>query len=123
MLLACLEVRDCEVVRICNAERDYVISGSALRYWLPTGLLHQGIEAVCCRTGADRAVTAEPGKLVFAETGFAAGQPPAGQPWDVLGLPDAANLLAKAAERLGAARGAPAVPPPAAGPDAPGGGG
>lgn len=110
VLLACIEVRDCEVVRICNAERDYVISGSALRYWLPTGLLHQGIEAFCCRTGTDRAVKAEPGKLVFAETGFGAGQPPAGKPWDVPGLPDAANLLRKAAERLGVPGSAPAVP-------------
>ena len=41
VLLACLEVRDCTVVRICNADRDYVISGSALRYWLPAGLLHE----------------------------------------------------------------------------------
>jgi len=110
VLLACLEVRDCEVVRICNAERDYVISGSALRYWLPTGLLHQGIEAICCRAGTDRAVKAEPGRLVFAETGFVGGQPSAGKPWDVLGLPDVANLLRRAAERLGAARSAPAVP-------------
>ena len=34
--LACLEVADCTVVRICNAERDYVLSGTALRYWYPS---------------------------------------------------------------------------------------
>jgi len=110
VLLAGIEVRDCEVVRICNAERDYVISGSALRYWLPTALLHQDIEAICCRAGTDRAVKAEPGRLVFAETGFVAGQPAAGMPWDLLGLPDVADLLRRAAERLGAPRPAPAVP-------------
>ena len=44
VLLACLEVADCTVVRICNAERDYVLSGSALRYWLPTSLLPRAVE-------------------------------------------------------------------------------
>jgi hypothetical protein len=102
VLLACLEVRDCAVVRICNAGRDYVISGSALRYWLPIGLLHEDIEAICCRVDTDRAVKAEPGRLVFAETGFVAGQAAPGKPWDRLGLPDVANLLFGATERLGA---------------------
>ncbi len=117
MLLACLEVCDCEVVRICNADRDYVISGSALRYWLPTGLLHQGVEAICCRAEASRDVArAEPGRLAFAEAGFGASEPAPGAPWELPGLPDAANLLLRTAQRLGAARAAPAAPqPPAAG--------
>src|SRR5262249_31234348 len=33
VLLACLEVKDCKVVRICNLERTFVISPTALRYW------------------------------------------------------------------------------------------
>jgi hypothetical protein len=117
VLLACLEVCDCTVVRICNAERDYVISGSALRYWLPTGLLHEGLESFCCPERCRDAARAEPGTLAFSEAGFGTGEPVAAAPWDLLGLPDPAHLLRDMMERVGAARAAPAVrqPPPAAG--------
>jgi hypothetical protein len=117
VLLACLEVRDCTVVRICNAERDYVISGSALRYWLPARLLHRGLEFLCCRPDRGRDVArAEPGRLAFSEAGFGTGEPAAAALRDLLGLPDATDLLRDAMERLGGAvRAAPAVPqaPPA----------
>jgi hypothetical protein len=113
VLLACLEVRDCTVVRICNAERDYVISGSALRYWLPAGLLHQGLEFLCCRPDRGRDVARiEPGRLAFSEAGFGTGEPAAAALRDLLGLPDATDLLRDAMERLGAVRAAPAVPQP-----------
>ena len=113
VLLACLEVCDCTVVRICNAERDYVVSGSALRYWLPTGLLHQGLESFCCCAERGRDVArAEPGRLAFAEAGFGAGEPVAAAPWDLLGLPNPGHMLRDAMERAGAARAAPAVPEP-----------
>jgi hypothetical protein len=119
VLLACLEVRDCTVVRICNAERDYVISGPALRYWLPTGLLRQFLELFCCPLDRGRdAVRAEPGRLAFSEAGFGAGEPGATRPWDVLGLPDPADMLREVMESSGAPRAAPAVPrvpPPANG--------
>jgi hypothetical protein len=119
VLLACLEVRDCTVVRICNAERDYVISGPALRYWLPTGLLRQFLELFCCPPDRGRdAVRAEAGGLAFSEAGFGAGEPVATRPWDLLGLPDPADMLREVMEPSGAARAAPAaprVPPPAAG--------
>jgi hypothetical protein len=85
VLLACLEVRDCEVVRVCNADRDYVISGSALRYWLPTGLLHQAAEAFCCRPRPR-------GKGKF-------GRAPASVPWELLGLPDPVKLLCTAVQQ------------------------
>ncbi|MGE0853109.1 MAG: hypothetical protein AB7O44_26445 [Hyphomicrobiaceae bacterium] len=49
VLLACLEVRDCEVVEICNMSRRFVLSPSALRYWLPPlGTLGMLLERVCC---------------------------------------------------------------------------
>jgi hypothetical protein len=48
VLLACLEVKDCEVVRICNLERTFVLSPTAVRYWLPIGLFGQLIEQACC---------------------------------------------------------------------------
>jgi hypothetical protein len=48
VLLACLEVKDCEVVRICNLERTFVLSPTAVRYWVPIGLFGQLIEQACC---------------------------------------------------------------------------
>ena len=58
--LACLEVADCTVVSICNAERDYVLSGSALRYWYPTGLLPE-VEGCSCACGESSADQPRPG--------------------------------------------------------------
>ena len=49
VLLACLEVRDCAVVRICSTVRDWVISGPALSYWIPElAELHERLEDYCC---------------------------------------------------------------------------
>jgi hypothetical protein len=49
VLLACLEVEDCEVVDICNMSRSFVLTGPALRYWLPPlGWLGELIEKFCC---------------------------------------------------------------------------
>ena len=49
VLLACLTVKDCEVVEICNLKRKFVISGPALRYWLPPlNLLGDLLEKLCC---------------------------------------------------------------------------
>jgi hypothetical protein len=103
VLLACLEVSDCTVVRICNAERDYVISGPALRYWLPTGSLHEWLESFCCSPdrGSDVA-RAEPDRAV------------ATTPWERLGLRDPTHIVRDVMERVGAARAAPYVPSPAA---------
>ena len=50
VLLACLKVRDCEVIEICNLERTFVLSPVAFRYWVPP--LHwfgEFIEKLCCR--------------------------------------------------------------------------
>ena len=109
VLLASLEVRDCQVTRICNARRDYVISGSLLRHWLPAGLLRRQLETICCPTApAPASAGAQPGGLAFAETGFASAEPAAGAPWP---LPDPGNMLRGVIQRLGAARMAPAAPP------------
>ena len=113
VLLACLEVCDCEVVRICNADRDYVITGSALRYWLPTGRLHEGLKSFCCPPEPGRDVTrAEPGKLAFSEAGFRAGEPMADASWDLLGLWSPARMLREVMGQAGVTRAAPAAPPP-----------
>ena len=55
VLLACLEVRDCAVVRICSTVRDWVVSGPALHYWIPQlAGLHQLLEAFCCAESSPR---------------------------------------------------------------------
>ena len=49
VLLACLVVKDCEVVEICNLKRKFVLSGPALRYWLPPlNWLGELLEKLCC---------------------------------------------------------------------------
>jgi hypothetical protein len=110
VLLACLEVRDCEVVRICNAERDYVVSGSALRYWLPGELLHERIECFCCQERPRyRLKDKELASLSFQEPGFGAAEP-ADVPWELLGLPQPGGPLRTVLQRAGiplAARAAP----------------
>jgi hypothetical protein len=114
VLLACLEVRDCKVIRICNSERDYVISGSALRYWLPVQRLEEYIEDFCCptksRSGRSDAATAE---LAFQEVGFGV-DPAAGGTWELLDLPQPANMLNSVLQQVGIALPAPAVPAPRA---------
>ncbi|MDH3445863.1 MAG: hypothetical protein OEN50_18205, partial [Deltaproteobacteria bacterium] len=49
VLLACLEVKDCHVVEICNLKRKFVLSGSTLRYWFPPlNSLGEALEKLCC---------------------------------------------------------------------------
>ena len=53
VLLACLEVEDCEVVDICNQVRTNVLAPTAFRYWFatPIHLVSQAIEFLCCEFG------------------------------------------------------------------------
>jgi hypothetical protein len=54
VLLACLQVRDCEVIDICNMSRRFVLSPQALRYWLPPlSALGTLVEKFCCETEFD----------------------------------------------------------------------
>lgn len=49
VLLACLEVQDCEVTKICNLDRTFVLNWQSMRHWIP--LLRQigdAFEYVCC---------------------------------------------------------------------------
>jgi hypothetical protein len=49
VLLACLTVEDCEVTEICNLERNFVLTGPAIRYWVPElSLLGETLEKWCC---------------------------------------------------------------------------
>lgn len=47
--LAGLTVEDCEVIKICNLERTFVLSGPALRYWVPfLHMIGELFEKACC---------------------------------------------------------------------------
>jgi hypothetical protein len=49
VLLACIEVDHCKVVKVCNLTRDYVWSPTALQHWLPPARwFGQVLEAACC---------------------------------------------------------------------------
>ena len=53
VLVACLEVRDCKIVRICNLERSFVLTPTAIRYWLPQlRQLGDYFEQFCCPTNS-----------------------------------------------------------------------
>lgn len=54
VLLACIQVRDCEVVDICNQVRRTVLTGTALRYWFdPMGVMRALLEYLCCELDFD----------------------------------------------------------------------
>jgi hypothetical protein len=49
VLLACLTVKDCEVIDICNMSRRFVLTPVAMRYWLPPiGTIGDLLEKLCC---------------------------------------------------------------------------
>lgn len=49
VLIACLEVQDCEVTKICNTERTFVLNGMSMRHWIPLlRELGDALETVCC---------------------------------------------------------------------------
>jgi hypothetical protein len=49
VLLACITVKDCQVVDICNLERTFVLTWPTMRYWIPEiGQLGNAIEKICC---------------------------------------------------------------------------
>lgn len=89
VLLACLEVQDCEVIKICALERTFVPSAPALRYWLPAYLAGAAVEQFCCTP-----VKLPPPPV----SGSAVGVPPGNVP-----VPEAAS--ARAAHAVDAAAG------------------
>ena len=58
VLLACVEVRDCKVVDICNLERRFVLTAPNFRYWFPVHAFGDLLERICC-VGLTRRRTAE----------------------------------------------------------------
>jgi hypothetical protein len=48
VLLACITVDNCEVTNICEQGRKYIVSGPALRYWIPFDRMNHWIEYFCC---------------------------------------------------------------------------
>ena len=58
VLLACVKIRDCHVIEVCNLARTFVWSPAAMRYWLPpVSWLGQLVQTVCCGAGRSDDVT------------------------------------------------------------------
>jgi hypothetical protein len=76
VLLACLNVRDCEVIDICNMSRRFVLSPAALRYWLaPISVLGELFERFCCelefkRTPVESSPNLDRQPALSSETSF-----------------------------------------------------
>jgi len=51
VLLACIKVRDCHVIEVCNMARTFVWSPAAMRYWLPPLTWLGDLIAKLCCTG------------------------------------------------------------------------
>jgi hypothetical protein len=49
--IACIRVKDCEVIEICNLSRRFVLSPMALRYWSGFGRLETALRMFCCPDG------------------------------------------------------------------------
>ncbi|MCP3143386.1 hypothetical protein [Pyxidicoccus xibeiensis] len=47
VMLARIHVRDCEVVELCDLERQFVLSPAAMQYWVGSAL-HAAMEDACC---------------------------------------------------------------------------
>jgi hypothetical protein len=54
VLLACLKVKHCEVIEICNLSRHFVPSPVALRYWLGADRIEHWLHRECCKDPACR---------------------------------------------------------------------
>ena len=110
VLLACLEVRDCEVVKVCNAVREYVISPAAVRYWMPPWLevMYSWLERNCCTGHTIKPETkdATPQQISApASMAFSTQSPaPAAVP-DTFGLPGLFSVAGPAVPVPAAARG------------------
>jgi hypothetical protein len=48
VLLACLKVKHCEVIEICNLSRHFVPSPVALRYWVGADRIEHWLHRECC---------------------------------------------------------------------------
>ncbi len=68
LLLACVEVKGCDVVDVCNLSRRFVLSPAALRYWLPVDLLGKAFEYVCCEFDVDRLFEVRPREQEYRRT-------------------------------------------------------
>jgi hypothetical protein len=58
VLLACIKVRDCHVIEVCNMARTFVLSPAAMRYWMPPiSWLGDLLAKLCCGTSCSEDLT------------------------------------------------------------------
>lgn len=63
LLLACLEVDECDVVKICNLDRKFVLTWLSMRYWLPLADIGDEFEELCCDGGKNMMKSATTGEI------------------------------------------------------------
>jgi hypothetical protein len=61
--LAVIEVRECEVVHVCNLERRIALTGTALSHWIPRERLMGVLDQICCELPREPIKRREPSKV------------------------------------------------------------
>jgi hypothetical protein len=84
VLLATIEVEECEVAYVCNIERRIPLTGNTLAYWLPVEHLFQWLDKWCCE---------EPRKLADYKPLRAPVGQPVEQPTEIHELKEASGTL------------------------------
>ena len=84
VLLACIEMADCQVIDICNLERKFVLTAPNFRYWFPVNLFGDLIERLCCE---DIRIDEPPPKKQIGALPRAAGAPAAAAAQPVIAKP------------------------------------
>lgn len=84
VLLACIEMADCQVIDICNLERKFVLTAPNFRYWFPVNLFGDLIERLCCE---DIRIDEPPPKKQIRALPRAAGAPAAAAAQPVIAKP------------------------------------
>lgn len=67
VLLACLKIKECEVIEICNLHRRFVMTPVALRYWSSFAVVERFAEQLCCGE-LNRSAAVRSSRTDFLET-------------------------------------------------------
>jgi hypothetical protein len=76
VLLACLQVEGCDVIRVCSMDRKFVLTWPTMRYWLPVITeMGEALERLCCPLALcdDTTEEGDDGQRTLSLTGLAVG--------------------------------------------------
>ena len=84
VLLATVEVEECDVTHVCNLERRIPLTGTALRYWVPVEHVARLLDKACCEMPREWSMkeppAQEPPKVPAPVGEPSAEEPPAEKP-------------------------------------------